>query len=96
MKIRPLPLILLFSLLIPLLSLAEEYVLRQSHMREVTPVELKSTCDTDSTEIYYVSSAPLTDRDYPTIVYDYPDSAIVSDYGFLTTFKKCGDVSREL
>lgn len=60
MKIRSLPLILLFSLLFPLLSVAEEYVLRQSLMREVSPVEVKSTCDTDSTEIYYVSSAPLT------------------------------------
>ena len=76
------------ALLAPGLSWGEDYELREWSMREVAGVDVSVA--EDSTEVFFIDSAPLSDREFLTAVYDYPDSAIVSDLGMLTTYLKPG------
>ncbi len=70
--------------------MGEEYELHDWSMREVSPMESKEALDPDSEDMYFIRSAPLSDTEFMTRIYDYRDSAIVSDYGLLSTFLKCG------
>lgn len=90
MNVKILPLYLVLIALFPALCMGEEYELHSWNMREVSPMEVTEATGPESVDIYYVRSAPLSTTDLPMKIYDYRDSAIVSDHGLLSTFLKFG------
>lgn len=84
----------LLFILFPVVCTADEYELREWTMREVAPVEAADNDSADIDRFYFLVSAPVSDREFVTTFYDYPDSVLIHDFGWLSTYHKMSDTLR--
>lgn len=91
MNIRTFSMYLVLIAVFPALCMGEDYELHSWSMRAVSPMEYTEAIGSESEDMYFVRSAPISTTEFPIKIYDYKDSTIVSDYGLLSTFLKSGE-----